>query len=140
MKGLGAHHVINYKKDINWGKTAKSLTADGAGVDYVIDVVGANSLGQSLEAVKIGGIINLIGFLGGKKSELTLDLFRGCITRGVHVGSRQQMEEMVNAIEANDIHPIIDHRVFGFEEVRDAFNYVVCKDSPKFNDLNNTKL
>lgn len=52
-------------------------------------------------------------------------LFRGCTARGVHVGSRQQMEEMVKAIEANDIHPVIDDKVFNLESAREAYDYVV---------------
>ncbi|KAI8961483.1 hypothetical protein F5Y11DRAFT_366704 [Daldinia sp. FL1419] len=125
LKKLGARHTVNYKEDINWGKTVKSLTPNSAGVDYVIDVAGSESLHHSIDAVRIGGIINLIGFLSGKKPQLTMELlFRGCTARGVHVGSRQQMEEMVNAIEANDIHPIIDPKVFALENIRDAYDYV----------------
>ncbi|KAI1643659.1 uncharacterized protein F4817DRAFT_348977 [Daldinia loculata] len=125
LKKLGAHHTINYKEDANWGKTAKSLTSGQSGVDFVIDVAGSESLHHSIDAIRVGGIINLIGFLSGKKPQLTMELlFRGCTARGVHVGSRQQMEEMVKAIEANDIHPVIDDKVFNLESAREAYDYV----------------
>jgi D-arabinose 1-dehydrogenase-like Zn-dependent alcohol dehydrogenase len=39
---------------------------------------------------------------------------------GVTVGSRGQFEEMVRAIEANDIHPVIDRR-FPLEAATEAF-------------------
>ncbi|RYO84197.1 hypothetical protein DL766_008279 [Monosporascus sp. MC13-8B] len=68
LKKLGAHHVINYKEDANWGETAKKLTPGGAGVDHVVEVGGAGTLEQSLKAVKFEGVISVIGFLGGAKA------------------------------------------------------------------------
>ena len=38
LKELGAHHVINYKKDPDWGKTAKNLSPGKLGVHHVIEV------------------------------------------------------------------------------------------------------
>ena len=35
------------------------------------------------------------------------------------------MEDMVAAIEANDIHPVIDNKVFTLEETKEAYNYMV---------------
>ena len=34
---------------------------DGGGVDHIIEVGGANKLTKSLNAVKYGGVVNLIG-------------------------------------------------------------------------------
>lgn len=89
LKQLGADHVLNYKEDANWGKTARGLTHDGGGVDHTIEVGGADSLQQSLEAVKYEGIITIIGFLGGQ--EVTQDIFecfrRVCTARGGGGGS-----------------------------------------------------
>ncbi|KAJ9148450.1 Zinc-type alcohol dehydrogenase-like protein [Pleurostoma richardsiae] len=126
LKKLGADYVINYKEDKKWGETARSYTPDGVGVDHVIDVGGESTLEQSLAAIKIEGIISLIGFLGGfsPKQSLLECLSRGCIARGVRVGSKATMEEMVVAIEANDLHPAIDDRVFGFEEVKEAYAHM----------------
>ncbi|EGH49787.1 zinc-binding dehydrogenase family oxidoreductase, partial [Pseudomonas syringae pv. pisi str. 1704B] len=36
---MGADHLINYRKDSNWGETARKLTG-GRGVDHIIDVGG----------------------------------------------------------------------------------------------------
>ena len=38
LKELGAQHVINYKKDTEWGKTAKNLSPGKLGVHHVIEV------------------------------------------------------------------------------------------------------
>ncbi|KAI1378096.1 NAD(P)-binding protein [Hypoxylon crocopeplum] len=126
LKKLGADHVINYKEDANWGETAKKLTTGGAGVEHVIEVGGAGTLDQSLKAIKFEGVISIIGFLGGAKTEATLIqcLQHICTARGVYVGSRAQMEDMVAAIEANDIHPVVDQTVFDFEKAKDAYQHM----------------
>lgn len=35
------------------------------------------------------------------------------------------MNDMVRAIEANDIHPVIDQKVFTLEQTREAYEYMV---------------
>lgn len=127
LKKLGADHVINYKEDTNWGETAKKLTG-GIGVQHVIEVGGPNTLKQSLNAIAIDGVIGIVGFLGGVKGESQptfLDcLMNICTVRGVLVGSRLQFEEMNRAIEANDIKPVVDEKVFTLEEAREAYQYM----------------
>ncbi|KAI0409338.1 hypothetical protein F4802DRAFT_546220 [Xylaria palmicola] len=124
VKKLGADHVLNYREDKNWGETAKKLTG-GVGVDIVIEVGGSDTMKQSLDAIKYEGTIAIIGFLGGVKVEASLIdcLSKICTARGVYVGSRQQMEDMVAAIETNDIHPVVDSKVFTLETAKEAYEY-----------------
>ena len=49
---MGADHGINYKETPKWGKAAREW-ADGLGVDHVIEVGGAGTLQESLQAVRI---------------------------------------------------------------------------------------
>jgi NADPH:quinone reductase-like Zn-dependent oxidoreductase len=42
----------------------------------------------------------------------------------VAVGSRRQFEDMSRAIDACGIKPVIDERVFEFEEVKEAYQYL----------------
>ena len=42
--------------------------------------------------------------------------------QGVLVGSRAQQQEMIRAIDANGIRPVIDKR-FALDEIVDAFRY-----------------
>jgi NADPH:quinone reductase-like Zn-dependent oxidoreductase len=127
LKKVGATHVINYKTDSKWGETAKSLTQGKLGVDHVIEVGGPGTMKQSMLAVKPEGVITVIGFLGGMKHEntpTTLDtLTHLCTVRGILVGSRQQFQDMVAAIETADIHPIVDGNVFPFHKAADAYRY-----------------
>ncbi|KAL1956649.1 hypothetical protein VTO42DRAFT_6899 [Malbranchea cinnamomea] len=128
LQKLGADHVINYKTDPNWGETARQLTPNGEGVDFILEVGGPGTLEQSLKCIRYEGIICLIGFLGAgdpKGQPSIMDaLSKICTIRGVYVGSKQMMEDMVRAIEANDIHPVVDEKVFTLEQAREAYEYM----------------
>jgi len=127
LKELGAHHVINYKTTPNWGEVARSLTPNGEGVDNIIEVGGSGTLNQSLKAIKLEGTISIIGFLGGVRKEdmpTMMDALSNlCTVRGILVGSKDQFEEMNRAIEAADIHPVVDPKTFKFENAVDAYQY-----------------
>ncbi|KAF2473881.1 alcohol dehydrogenase [Lindgomyces ingoldianus] len=127
LKKLGADHVINYKENVNWGEEAKSLTPGKAGVQHVVEVGGPTTMAQSLKAIKIDGVISIIGFIGGfsKEQPTFLDcLMNICTVRGLLVGSRLQFEDMNRAIEANDIHPIVDEKVFDLVHAKEAYEYM----------------
>lgn len=126
LRGLGADHVINYRDDPGWGSTARRLTPGGLGVDHVVEVGGAGTLEQSCAAIKYEGVISIVGFLGGARPKTSaLDaLFHLCTFRGVYVGSREMLEDMVRCIEANDIHPVLDPTVFSLDKAKDAYQYM----------------
>ena len=127
LKDIGAHHVINYKDDKNWGETVKRLTSNGLGADHVLEVGGPTTMAQSLKAIKIDGVISIIGFLGGSSEDQPsfLDCLSNlCTVRGILVGSRLQFEDMNRAIEANKIKPVVDERVFKLEEAKEAYQYM----------------
>ncbi|KXX74149.1 putative zinc-type alcohol dehydrogenase-like protein YogA [Madurella mycetomatis] len=126
LKKLGANHVINYREDPNWGETARTLTPKGEGVNHVVEVGGEGTMTQSLRAIKMEGIISIIGFVGGAnpKDNILETLSRVCTIRGVYVGSRQQLEDMVKEIEAHDIHPVVGETVFTLDKVREAYDYM----------------
>jgi NADPH:quinone reductase-like Zn-dependent oxidoreductase len=65
LKKHGADHIINYKENANWGEKAKSLTPGQLGVNHVVEVGGPTTMAQSLKAIKIDGVISIIGFIGG---------------------------------------------------------------------------
>lgn len=69
---------------------------------------------QSLKAIRVSGIITIIGFVGGftKDQPGFIECLNNfCTTRGILVGSRQQMEDMCRAIEANPDNEIPSRRV-----------------------------
>ncbi|AEO67617.1 uncharacterized protein THITE_2116495 [Thermothielavioides terrestris NRRL 8126] len=127
LKKLGADHVINYREDPHWGETARKLTPNGEGVDHVIEVGGEGTMTQSLRAIKMEGVISVIGLLtgAGSKDSIMETLMRLCTVRGVYVGSREQMEDMVRAIEEHNIRPVVDEHVFTLDKIREAYDFMV---------------
>lgn len=126
LRDMGVHHVINYKSTPNWGEIAKSLTPNSVGVDHVVEVGGAGTLKQSLKAIKLEGVINIVGFLSGKSEDqpfMIEALSNFSLVRGIAAGSKQQFEAMIRAIDANNIHPIVDEKQFRFEDVPAAYEY-----------------
>jgi NADPH:quinone reductase-like Zn-dependent oxidoreductase len=120
---LGASDGINYKNTPEWGDKARSLTS-GVGVDHVVEVGGAGTIGQSLKAVRFGGRVSLIGILSGTGSfNLTPILMKNARVQGIFVGSRAMFQEMCRAIDLHQMHPVVD-RVFPFAEAREAFKYM----------------
>ena len=122
--------MINYKLDSNWGETARSLTPGKEGVDHVIEVGGPKTMAQSLKAIKIDGVISIIGFVGGmnKEQPTFLDcLSHMCTVRGILVGNRIQFEDMNRAIDANGIKPVVDEKIFTLEELKEAYQYMVSR-------------
>ncbi|KAL6789117.1 NAD(P)-binding protein [Trichoderma sp. SZMC 28012] len=125
LKKLGASHVINYKETPNWGEAARALTPGGLGFDHILEIGGAASVAQSLKAIKLEGVITIIGFLtsSDKQPPLMDALNHLCIVRGIFVGSRQQFEEMNRAIDSAKIHPVVDSNLFSFEDIKKAYQY-----------------
>ena len=123
LQQFGAAHVINYRETQSWGDAAKAL-AGGEGVDHVVEVGGQGTFDQSVRAVRIGGVISLIGVLAGTAAvNLTPVLMRNIRVQGVLVGSREMHGRMAAAMEAHAVRPVID-RVFPFEAAREAFEYL----------------
>jgi len=44
--------------------------------------------------------------------------------RGIVLGSKRQFEDMVKFIEEKDVRPVVDEKVFGIDEVREAYQWV----------------
>jgi NADPH:quinone reductase-like Zn-dependent oxidoreductase len=120
-KALGAAHVINYRQHPEWSKEAKRLVGS-AGVDFVLGVGGGGNLGQSLDAIRIGGHIAIVGMLGGAEETLPFRAMTGKNARlqGVSVGSREMFAHMAAAIEERGIKPVIDS-VYPFAQAPEAF-------------------
>ncbi|WP_043528183.1 zinc-dependent alcohol dehydrogenase family protein [Litchfieldella xinjiangensis] len=123
LKQLGADETLNYKTEPEWGKRVKALTG-GRGVDHIIEVGGPGTLPQSIDAVRIGGHISLIGVLTGRGGDIpTAKLMaKQARLQGLIVGSRTHQQEMVRGLESTGLRPVIDS-TFGLDEIADAFRH-----------------
>ena len=123
LQDLGADELINYKTTPDWSSAALTLT-DGQGVDVIVEIGGAGTLPQSINAIRVDGHISLIGVLTGFEGVVpTAALFnKNATLKGITVGSRQHQLDMVAALEINGIVPEIDRR-FALDELADAFRH-----------------
>ncbi len=116
-KALGAYAGINYRDTPNWGRRAEEI-AGGEGVDHVVEVGGAGTLNEALQAIRPGGEVALVGVLTGFGGEVNTGtiLMKAVNVRGVYVGS---VADLAASLQSG-IRPIID-RVFPFEQADGAF-------------------
>ncbi|KAF5006911.1 hypothetical protein FDECE_6735 [Fusarium decemcellulare] len=125
---LGAQHTINYHTTPSWADEALRLT-DGKGVDVIVETGGPATMQQSLKAVAEGGSISAVGVLTGLteitgQTPIALSLInRNATLRGINIGPKDRVEEMLEEYCMKRIHPVID-RQFGFDQVKEAFDYV----------------
>ncbi|HLW69807.1 MAG TPA: NAD(P)-dependent alcohol dehydrogenase [Candidatus Binataceae bacterium] len=123
LRKMGAAEVINYKTTPNWDARVLELT-DGAGVDHVVEIGGAGTLPKSINAVKTGGVVSLIGILSGAGQIDPMPLlFKNARVQGILVGSREMFEAMNRAMTVNQIHPVID-KVFPFYQAAEAYRHL----------------
>ncbi len=99
--------------------------SDRTGVDHVIEVGGTGTLPKSLQAVRIGGRVSLIGVLSGRGEQVDPlpILFKSVTVQGIYVGSREIFEAMNQTIAQHQVKPVID-KVFAFNEAQEAYRYL----------------
>jgi NADPH:quinone reductase-like Zn-dependent oxidoreductase len=120
-KALGLDAGLNYRQSPEWAKWVQKQT-NGRGADLIVEVGGAGTFGQSLQAVRMGGTIAQIGVLSQSDQPLPVPLIlhRQVRIHGVYVGSRAHFETMNHAITAHQIRPVVD-RVFPMSQARAGF-------------------
>jgi NADPH:quinone reductase-like Zn-dependent oxidoreductase len=123
VRELGADETVNYKTHADWEREVLRLTG-GAGVDHVVEVGGAGTLGKSVESSRIDGRIALIGVLAAGPGFNPISLLMKRVgLQGIFVGSRQMFEDMNAAVSLNQLKPVID-RTFPFDEAAEALRYM----------------
>jgi NADPH:quinone reductase-like Zn-dependent oxidoreductase len=102
---------------------------NGQGVDYILENGGSGTIGESLNAIKAGGIISVVGFLSqAEQSKMpdvaSLALAKGAVVRGIRVGSTQLLEKVARFVATKGLRMPID-KVFDFSEesVIKAYEY-----------------
>jgi len=123
LRALGAEHTINYREVPGWGDEALAITG-GRGVDLVVEVGGPGTVPQSVRAIAFGGCISMIGVLTGYAGEVpTTELFqKNARISGITVGSRRHQQDMIAAVEANNLQPVIDSS-YPLAQLAEAFRH-----------------
>ena len=121
---LGADEVINYRAFPKWHELVLKFT-EGEGVDHVVEVGGAGTINQSLEALRYGGTMCLMGVLTGLSGKVNTvaALLKNIRIQGTYVGSIAMFRRMNAAITHHRMRPVID-KVFAFGSALDAFKHL----------------
>ena len=119
-RSMGAHAIINYESEPEWGKRVVELT-DGEGASQIVELGGADTFAQSLKAIRPGGVVHMIGVLGGVQAPFNVlpVVMQNVRLQGVLVGPRQDFERMNAAIALHELRPVID-RVVSFDDATGA--------------------
>jgi NADPH:quinone reductase-like Zn-dependent oxidoreductase len=123
-KALGADATINYRKTPAWDEVARAVTG-GRGVDHLLEVGGASTLPRSLQAVRAGGHVTLVGLLGGERGDVAeaAKLAPGVRVDSVFVGSTRHLGALADDVARERLRPVVD-RVFPFERAPDAYAHL----------------
>ncbi|MGH3315385.1 MAG: NAD(P)H-quinone oxidoreductase [Nocardioidaceae bacterium] len=130
---LGADVAISYR-DEDFVEVVKNET-DGAGVDVILDNMGAKYLGRNLDALATNGRLAIIGMQGGVKAELNIGKLltkRAAITatslRARPVAEKAAIvasvrEHVWPLVEEGHVRPIV-HAHVALDDVREAHRLI----------------
>jgi NADPH:quinone reductase-like Zn-dependent oxidoreductase len=120
LRAMGAHVVVD-RNNAQWGDAVRDHVPGG--VDHVIEVAGGD-LSQSLQSLRVGGRLCLVGVLSRKPIQFSPIHMIHANRRigGITVGSRDHQDAMVAAVELHGIKPVVDS-VYPMSGLRDAFEY-----------------
>lgn len=122
---LGADITINYRTHPDWAAEVLKATG-GAGADIVVETGGQAGLASSINAAATNGRIVLIAV--GPAPDAPLPNFgaiigKNLVIKGIAEGSRAMFAQLLRAIAANDIQPVIDSS-FTFDQAAEAYAHL----------------
>ncbi|MGI9316019.1 MAG: NAD(P)H-quinone oxidoreductase [bacterium] len=126
---LGAHLVIDYRKQ-SFSEEIKQFTS-GAGVDVILDHIGADYLADNMKSLAVYGRLVQIGVMSGIKAELNLALMMvkrqqiiGSVLRPRSVEEKTMIiqafaDAALSHMESGTIVPLVSN-VFPLEQAAEA--------------------
>ena len=120
---LGADVVINYKEE-DIRERVREITG-GAGVDCVVDHVGADFFAPAFASLRTGGRYGICGATTGLRTELHLGLLFSQQKEiyGVYMGTKEDMREIVELMNRGAVKPVVD-RTFPLAKAAAAHKYM----------------
>lgn len=117
-KKLGAHYIIDRTRQDIADEVKKIVPA---GVDIVIDHVGAATWATSIATLKQGGRMAVCGMTSGNEATVPVRMFytKQIVMVGSLLGTRTQLQELINFVIRKKIQPVIDS-VFPLQDAREA--------------------
>src|SRR5919106_566162 len=117
-KKLGAHYIIDRtRQDI--AEEVKKIVP--AGVDIVIDHVGAATWATSIASLRQGGRMAVCGMTSGNEATVPVRMFysKQIVMVGSLLGTRAQLQELINFVIGKKIQPVIDS-IFPLQDAKEA--------------------
>ncbi len=117
-KKLGAHYIIDRTRQDIADEIKKIVPT---GVDIVIDHVGAATWATSIAALRQGGRMAVCGMTSGNEATVPVRMFytKQIVMVGFLLGTRAQLEELINFVMRKKIQPVIDS-VFPLQGAKEA--------------------
>jgi NADPH:quinone reductase len=128
-RAIGADFVINYRRR-DFVHDVLAWT-NGAGVDVIEDIIGADYFDRNLEALKEGGCLVQVGVISGTKCKLDLDKIilkrlqiKGSIMRPLAISEKRRIaqrfrDRWLPLFSNETLKPIIDS-IFPLSDVAEA--------------------
>ncbi len=126
---LGAARAINYREE-DFAAGVREAT-QGAGVDVILDMVGASYLARNLECLRVDGRLVFIAFIGGVRAEINLApimmkrlTITGSTLRARPAGEKGRIaaalrREVWPLLERGEVRPVV-HAVVPLEDAAEA--------------------
>ena len=117
-KKLGAHYIIDRTRQDIADEVKKIVSA---GVDIVIDHVGAATWATSIASLRQGGRMAVCGMTSGNEATVPVRMFytKQIVMVGSLLGTRAQLQELINFVMRKKIQPVIDS-VFPLQDAKEA--------------------
>jgi NADPH:quinone reductase-like Zn-dependent oxidoreductase len=105
---LGADHIIDRKGSQNVADEVRKFVP--AGVDIVVDHVGASTWPTSIAALRTGGRMAVCGMTSGSDAMVPVRMFysKQILMTGALLGTRAQLQELIQFVVRKKIKPMID--------------------------------
>ncbi len=134
VAALGADVIIDYEREA-FATRIEEETA-GAGVNLIVDFIGAPYWEGNMRALALWGRLVLIGLMGGRETEVNLGLFlsKKLSVHGSTLRDRTREQkgrlvsafsrEVLPAFVEGTLHPLLDPRRFTLDEIVEAHRYM----------------
>lgn len=121
IRDLGADNTVNYREHPQWSDRVNDLLG-GESIDLAIELGGAETLAQSLNCIRVGGRVSVIGVLSGNEAQVVIsDILRKWVSlNGITVSHREDFRAMNRFMTTHHITPVIDHEV-AFDQAEIAY-------------------
>ena len=116
---LGAEHLINYREK-DFAREVRAIT-NKKGADIVFEHTGQETFPGSVKSLAWGGRLVTCGATSGFEGSFDLRMlfFKSLSFLGSTMGSRAELFEVIQHMEAGDLKPVID-RVMPLDQIQDA--------------------